>query len=136
MKKILVVCLVVIAFVTLAAPVVAATTWRTKALVTSKGGSYVDTRAWVETVVNRPTAVRIGFATPAGAKTFKVHYSVFCDNSSTSRNVEITTPSDGSTHWITPFAGGGLGPYCEVSAWTRNFNGTDKVVVKVQAKHR
>lgn len=135
MKKVLLICLVVVAIAGLAVPVVAATRWRTKALVTSKGASWVDTRAWVETVVNRPTAIRIGYSTPAGAKTFKVYYSVFCENDSKSKTVEITTPGNGGTHWITPYSGGGLGPYCEVSTWTRNFNGTDKLVVKVQAKH-
>ena len=48
----------------------------------SHGAGYWDTSSSASTVVNRPRAIRVGFATPGQSRRVSYDFSLFCDHKS------------------------------------------------------
>ena len=116
--------------------VVAATSWRTKASVTSDGASYWDTATSVHTVIERAYAIRFGLRTPDGSKRVKVNWYATCDNGHKANERIYTTPANGGTEWVTIFAGSdSLGAFCDVAV-SPSLNDTARLITVIQAKHR
>jgi hypothetical protein len=129
---------VVIVILALAIPAVAASEWKTKATVNSKGAGPSMTWALVGTVVERPAAVRVGFRTPQGASR-TVHYgwALECENRTAERwDRTVTTPEDGSWQYVTiqrPTEG--LGRFCDVVA-VGDLDDRTRLHMRIEAQHQ
>jgi hypothetical protein len=118
-------------------PASGVTSWTTKASVNSKGASYWTTDSALQTVVEKPYAIRLAFRT-TNSRSNKVTYSYYaiCDNRSKSASDRtITTPSANSWRYVTLYSGSSsLGRFCDVSV-SSSLGTTARLRPLFQAKH-
>jgi hypothetical protein len=119
-------------------PASGATSWFTKGSTNSKGAGYWTTSSTVNTVVQNPYAIRVGFRT-SNDKSNKVtySYSVICENSSKSvYDKTLWTNSKNTWKYVTIYSGSNsLGRFCDVYV-SSDLGSTARLRTQIQAKHR
>jgi hypothetical protein len=124
--------------VLLMVPASGATSWSSKASVNSKGAGYWTTDSTLQTVVEKPYALRLRFRT-SNDKSNKVtySYSVICDKGGKSvYDKTLRTNSDNSWSYVTIYSGtNSLGAFCDVYV-SSSLDTTARLRTQIQAKHR
>ncbi|NDL56207.1 hypothetical protein [Phytoactinopolyspora mesophila] len=119
-------------------PASAATGWFTKGSTNSKGAGYWTTSSMVQTVVQNPYAIRVGFRTTNDkSNKVKYSYSVICENSSKSvYDKTVWTNAKNTYKYVTIYSGSNsLGRFCDVYV-SSDLGSTSRLRTQIQAKHR
>jgi hypothetical protein len=120
-----------------AVPASGATAYKTKASANSRGAAFVMTESMLQTVVNDPYAIRVGFRTANDkANTITYSYSVICENGVKER-FDRTIKSAADNTWVNVTVYGGstsLGRFCDVFLHAE-LNNRARLYTRIQAKH-